>query len=66
MEHLPVSRSIERYDLYLFESDLLVGWHKFDANNEGAAVNYAMALAGSARKELWVGDKLLRSWPRPK
>jgi len=65
MEYRPVSRSFERYDLYMFgkASDVLVGWHTFKANNEDAAVSEAIALAQSARMELWQGDNLIRRWP---
>jgi len=68
MEHRPVSRSFERYDVYMFgnASDVLVGWHKFEANNEAAAISVAIALAQSQRMELWHGDILVRSWSRPK
>ena len=52
------------YDLYQFASDqeLILGWHKFDAEGDEAAMAIGNALAQQAPLELWQDSRLVKRW----
>ena len=55
------------YDLYLFsgEKNLVVGWHRFDAPEDGKALEIAAGLVLQPPAELWKSDSLVRRWDVP-
>jgi hypothetical protein len=55
------------YDLYQFASDqdLILGWHKFDAEDDEAALAIGEGLAQQAPLELWQDNRLVKRWESP-
>jgi hypothetical protein len=66
----PKSNQIRRgqrsktYDLYLLDPDsrVALGWHKFDAASDKAAIELAQPLITQPPVELWQAEKLVRTW----
>ena len=58
------SQYLKTYDLYLLDPDsrLSIGWHKFDAASDKAAIELAQPLTIRPPGELWQADKLVRNW----
>jgi len=56
------------YDLYLFvpDTEVIGGWHKFDAASDEAAIEVAQGLAHEAPLELWRESTLVRRWEEPR
>jgi hypothetical protein len=54
------------YDLYMFapEGEVVIGWHRFDADTDEAAVDLAQGLAQQPPLELWKDDVLVRRWEK--
>ena len=55
---------LKTYDLYLLDPDsrLTIGWHKFDAASDEAAIELAQPLTIQPPGELWQAEKLVRNW----
>ena len=56
---------MKTYDLYLFvsESDLIGGWHSFEAESDEAAIEVAEGFAQQALPiELWKEVSLVKRW----
>jgi hypothetical protein len=58
------SQNLKTYDLYLLDPDsrLPIGWHKFDAASDKAAIELAHPLTIRPPGELWQAEKLVRNW----
>ena len=56
--------AVKTYDLYLFghASDVIVGWHKFDSEDDEAAVALVAALSLTGPHELWCDVALVMRW----
>ena len=52
------------YDLYLLsgDSDVIIGWQKFEEPDDKAAIRTAIGLAPAARMELWSNTELIKRW----
>lgn len=55
---------MKTYDLYLFAADwkIILGWHKFDASDDEAAIEVAQALVNQPPVELWRDGLLVKRW----
>lgn len=55
---------LKTYDLYLLDPDrrVVLGWHKFDAASDEAAIELAQPLITQSPVELWQAEKLVRNW----
>jgi hypothetical protein len=55
---------MKRYDLYVYElgSEMIIGWHMFDAVNDHAAIQVTVALELTGRVELWSDAELVKRW----
>ena len=62
--HMRRGQRLKTYDLYLLDPDsrLAIGWHKFDAASDEAAIELAQPLAIRPPGELWQAEKLVRNW----
>jgi hypothetical protein len=58
---------MKRYDLYVYEpgSDVVVGWHKFEAVGNISACEIVQRLGLSGRIELWADDEIVDRWEAP-
>lgn len=54
------------YDLYLFAEgkNVILGWHSFEADEEGDALDLAEGLVQQPPAELWQGTVLVKRWER--
>ena len=59
---------MKTYDLYMFlsESNLIGGWHSFEAESDGAAIEVAEGLAQQFPLELWQEGSLVKRWEQPR
>jgi hypothetical protein len=57
---------MKTYDLYLFvaDSDLIGGWHRFEAQSDEAAIAVAEGLAQRDPLELWRESSLVKRWEK--
>jgi hypothetical protein len=57
---------LKTYDLYLLDPDsrVALGWHKFDAASDEAAIQLARPLIIQPPGELWQAEKLVMNWER--
>ena len=55
------------YDLYVLDADsgVILGWHKFEVDDDNAAIEMAQALVRQPPAELWRGDLLVKKWEAP-
>jgi hypothetical protein len=44
------------------ENELLVGWHKFEAENDDAAIEIAEGLVRQTASQLWQEERLVKHW----
>ena len=58
---------MKRYDIYVYEphSGVVVGWHKFDAEDSRSALEIVQSLDLSGRLELWEEDEIVKRWDVP-
>jgi len=58
---------MKRYDIYVYEpgSDIIVCWHKFEADDSKAAFEIVQSLGLSGRLELWKNYEILKRWDAP-
>jgi hypothetical protein len=55
---------VKTYDLYYFGThrDVIVGWHKFESQDDEAAIMLAAAMVLHGRSELWHNAVLVKRW----
>lgn len=58
---------MKTYDLYLYATDreLILGWHRFEAEGDETAVQIAVGLAEQQTPlELWQDQSLIKRWEK--
>jgi len=57
-------QGLKTYDLYVLDPDsrVALGWHKFNAPSDKAAIETAQALITQTPVGLWQAEKLVRAW----
>jgi len=55
---------VKTYDLYTFGAhpDVIVGWHKFESEDDEAAMALAAAMVVHGPSELWHNAVLVKRW----
>ena len=55
---------MKTFDLYLFapEGKMILGWHKFEAADDEAAIENARGLVTQPPVELWRENMLVKRW----